>query len=71
MSYPEPRYRGEKCEISAVHAFRDESGEPASMLILFAPGAPREPYFEQVADMAGRSGEERAEFFLRHDTFWV
>jgi hypothetical protein len=40
------------------------------MLILFAPGAPREPYFEQVADMAGRSEEERAEFFLRHDTFW-
>jgi mannose-6-phosphate isomerase-like protein (cupin superfamily) len=54
-----------------VHAFRNESGEPASMLILFAPGAPREPYFEQVADMAGRSEEERAEFFLRHDTFWV
>ena len=42
-----------------------------SMLILFAPGAPREPYFEQVAGMAGRSEEERAEFFLRHDTFWV
>ena len=54
-----------------VHAFRNESGEPASMLILFAPGAPREPYFEQVAGMAGRSEEERAEFFLRHDTFWV
>ena len=54
-----------------VHAFRNESGEPASMLILFAPGAPREPYFEQVADMAGRSEEERTEFFLRHDTFWV
>jgi mannose-6-phosphate isomerase-like protein (cupin superfamily) len=54
-----------------VHAFRNESGAPASMLILFAPGAPREPYFEQVADMAGRSEEERAEFFLRHDTFWV
>jgi mannose-6-phosphate isomerase-like protein (cupin superfamily) len=54
-----------------VHAFRNESGEPASMLILFAPGAPREPYFEQVADMAGRSEEDRAEFFLRHDTFWI
>ena len=28
-----------------IHAFRNESGEPASMLILFAPGAPREDYF--------------------------
>ncbi len=25
-----------------VHGFRNESGEPASMLILFSPGAPRE-----------------------------
>jgi mannose-6-phosphate isomerase-like protein (cupin superfamily) len=29
-----------------LHGFRNESGEPASMLILFAPGAPREAYFE-------------------------
>jgi mannose-6-phosphate isomerase-like protein (cupin superfamily) len=54
-----------------IHGFRNESGEPASMLILFAPGAPREPYFEQVASMAGRSEEERAAFFLEHDTFWT
>jgi mannose-6-phosphate isomerase-like protein (cupin superfamily) len=54
-----------------IHGFRNESGAPASMLILFAPGAPREPYFEQVAGMAGRSEEERADFFARHDTFWV
>ncbi len=31
-----------------VHGFRNESGEPASMLILFTPGAPREDYFERV-----------------------
>jgi oxalate decarboxylase/phosphoglucose isomerase-like protein (cupin superfamily) len=54
-----------------IHAFRNESGEFASMLILFAPGAPREPYFEQVAAMAQRSEEERRGFFLEHDTFWV
>jgi mannose-6-phosphate isomerase-like protein (cupin superfamily) len=36
-----------------IHAFRNESGEPATMLILFAPGAPREDYFETLAD-AGR-----------------
>jgi mannose-6-phosphate isomerase-like protein (cupin superfamily) len=54
-----------------IHGFRNESGEPASMLILFAPGAPREDYFERVATTAQMSDEERTEFFLRHDTFWV
>ncbi len=57
-----------------VHGFRNESGEAASMLILFAPGAPREDYFETLDAMArGRqlSDDEKAEFFLRHDTFWV
>jgi mannose-6-phosphate isomerase-like protein (cupin superfamily) len=57
-----------------IHAFRNESGEAASMLLLFAPGAPREDYFETLADAARRealSDEERAEFFLRHDTYWV
>ena len=54
-----------------VHAFRNESGEPASMLLHFAPGAPREGYFEGLVGLAGLSEEERAEFFLRHDTFWL
>jgi mannose-6-phosphate isomerase-like protein (cupin superfamily) len=54
-----------------VHAFRNESGEPASMLILFAPGAPREDYFERVPTARQMSEEERTEFFLRHDTFWT
>jgi mannose-6-phosphate isomerase-like protein (cupin superfamily) len=54
-----------------VHAFRNESGEPASMLLLFAPGAPREGYFEGLADLAQRSAEEQAEFFIRHDTYWI
>ncbi|GGD30380.1 cupin domain-containing protein [Nocardioides daphniae] len=35
-----------------VHGFRNESGEAASLLILFAPGAPREAYFEGLADLA-------------------
>jgi hypothetical protein len=38
-----------------VHAFRNESGEPALMLILFAPGALREAYFESLAEI-GASG---------------
>lgn len=58
-----------------IHGFRNESGAEASMLILFAPGAPREGYFEGLVAMAesGRtpSDEELAEFFERHDTYWV
>jgi len=57
-----------------IHAFRNESGEPASMLILFAPGAPREDYFETLERMATGlvlSDEDKTEFFLRHDTYWL
>ncbi|MEV4456158.1 cupin domain-containing protein [Microbispora sp. NPDC004025] len=54
-----------------VHAFRNESGEPASMLLHFAPGAPREGYFEGLLTLATMSEEEKAEFYLRHDTFWL
>jgi quercetin dioxygenase-like cupin family protein len=57
-----------------IHGFRNESGEPASMLLLFTPGAPREDYFETIADAARRaemSAEDWTDFFLRHDTFWV
>ncbi|MFI7641478.1 cupin domain-containing protein [Nonomuraea sp. NPDC049400] len=57
--------------VGGLHAFRNESGEPASMLMLFAPGAPREEYFEGVTELARLSEEERAEFFLRHDSFFV
>jgi mannose-6-phosphate isomerase-like protein (cupin superfamily) len=57
-----------------VHAFRNESSEPASMLILFAPGAPREAYFEALAEIAaGRkfSEEEWADICLRHDNYFI
>ena len=58
-----------------IHAFRNESGEPASMLLLFTPGAPREAYFEGLAEIAasGRepSAEEMTEFYRRHDQFMV
>ena len=52
-----------------IHAFRNESG-PASMLIHFAPGAPREGYFEGLARWAtdGRPSEVDADAFYRaHD----
>jgi mannose-6-phosphate isomerase-like protein (cupin superfamily) len=57
-----------------IHGFRNESGAAAAMLILFAPGADREDYFETLARV-GRGltmdDAERAAFFLRHDTFWT
>jgi mannose-6-phosphate isomerase-like protein (cupin superfamily) len=58
-----------------LHGFRNESARPASMLLLFTPGAPREEYFEWLVEI-GRgertlSEEERAQFYLRHDTYWV
>jgi mannose-6-phosphate isomerase-like protein (cupin superfamily) len=58
-----------------LHGFRNESGEPASLLILFAPGAPREKYFEGLVEMAeGRwkpSHEELQAFFEEHDNIYV
>jgi mannose-6-phosphate isomerase-like protein (cupin superfamily) len=57
-----------------IHGFRNESGADASMLILFAPGAPREDYFETLARVSmgeAMTDEERTSFMLRHDTFWV
>jgi mannose-6-phosphate isomerase-like protein (cupin superfamily) len=57
-----------------IHGFRNESGSDASMLILFAPGAPREDYFETLARVSfveSMSDDERTAFMLRHDTFWV
>ena len=56
-----------------VHAFENKSDAAASMLILFAPGAPRERYFTELAELAasGRtlSDEERVEFLARHDQY--
>lgn len=54
-----------------IHGFRGVN--PASMLLLFAPGAPREEYFETLAKVAEQpmSAEERAAFMQRHDTYWL
>jgi mannose-6-phosphate isomerase-like protein (cupin superfamily) len=54
-----------------LHGFRNESGEFASMLLMFVPGAPREPYFENVGHVGEMSEEEAVAFYLEHDTFWV
>jgi mannose-6-phosphate isomerase-like protein (cupin superfamily) len=58
-----------------IHAFRNESGAPASMLLLFAPGAPRERYFQELAEIARSerelSDEEWTELYARHDQYMV
>jgi mannose-6-phosphate isomerase-like protein (cupin superfamily) len=59
--------------IGGLHGFRNESGSPASMLLHFAPGAPREGYFEGIADWAvnGKPAEpELSAFYLEHDNHW-
>jgi len=52
-----------------LHGFR--GADHAQMLLMFTPGGPREDYFETLAAGAQMSEEERAEFMLRHDTYWV
>jgi mannose-6-phosphate isomerase-like protein (cupin superfamily) len=58
-----------------IHGFRNESGEPVSMLLHFAPGAPRESYFEAVAEVARGertlTPEEWTELYRRHDQYMV
>ena len=57
-----------------IHGFKNESGEPASMLILFAPGAPREEYFETLAAIGhGQqlTEDELADLYDRHDNHWL
>lgn len=60
---------------NGIHAFRNESDEPAAMLILFAPGRPREDYFKALAENArvGRTmtDEERTAFLAQHDQYMV
>ena len=61
------------CPPGGVHGFRNESGAPVDMLILFAPGAPREGYFEELAEI-GASGRtlddaEWVELWARHDQY--
>jgi len=54
-----------------VHGFRNEAGEPASTLMLFAPGAPREAYFEGFAHLADMTDEERREWFIKNDNYFL
>ena len=60
-------------QVVGVHAVSEESRERAEMLLLFAPGAPRESYFgANVARAAAGlelSEEERLAFLRAHDQY--
>jgi mannose-6-phosphate isomerase-like protein (cupin superfamily) len=57
-----------------LHGFSNNTEEPASMLILFSPGAPREGYFEGLNELwQGKqmTPEESDAFFAAHDNIYV
>lgn len=54
-----------------IHGFGNTADEPATILILFAPGAPREHYFEGLAQLGEMSDEERREWFDKNDNHFV
>jgi quercetin dioxygenase-like cupin family protein len=70
-----PAHTGEYLYVpeGGIHGFRNDDDEPASMLILFAPGAPREEYFRELVAIAteGRTltEDEWTEMFARHDQY--
>ena len=54
-----------------VHGFKNMSGAPVTMLLHFSPGAPREGYFEGLAEVDGMTEDERTAFYREHDNLWV
>jgi mannose-6-phosphate isomerase-like protein (cupin superfamily) len=58
-----------------VHGFRNDGGAPAAMLMMSTPGAPREDYFAELAEVfaSGRtlSAEEWTALYARHDQVMV
>ena len=61
--------------MGGIYAFSNDSEAAASMLIVFAPGAPREKYFQEAAQIAnsGRTltAQEWTELYARHDQYMV
>ncbi len=57
-----------------IHGFRNVSDDWATLLIHFAPGAPREAYFEGNARFAREgklSDEQMTDFYREHDNFFL
>jgi hypothetical protein len=49
----------------------DQADEPTSILMLSAPGTPQEHYVEGVAQLGDMSDEERREWFIKNDNFFI
>jgi hypothetical protein len=54
-----------------IHGFKNTSGVPGKMLLHFCPVRRERDTFERVPDMRDAPEEQRAAFFLKHDTFRV
>jgi len=54
-----------------IHGFRNEADAPTSILMLFAPDAPREHYFEGLARLDDMSDDERREWFIKNGNFFI
>lgn len=52
-----------------IHGFRGSGS--ASMLLMFAPGGPREDYFQTLARGTAMDDDERKRFMDTHDTHWL
>jgi mannose-6-phosphate isomerase-like protein (cupin superfamily) len=56
-----------------VHGFRNVRPEPAALLMLSVPGARREDYFAEIADIAVSrtqlTEQQWAELYARHDQY--
>jgi hypothetical protein len=75
-AYREPgphlhRAASEAYFVPAGTVWRNEPDEPTSILMLFAPGAPRAAYFEAFAQLADLSDAHRFEWFIGNDNFFL
>jgi len=50
---------------------RNESGEPASILILFAPGGTKGGPLRALVTLSELTADEQADFMAYHDNYWV
>jgi mannose-6-phosphate isomerase-like protein (cupin superfamily) len=58
-----------------IHGFRNDRTEPGSLLVLTAPGAAREDYFRELAQVAASGAtltpREWTDLYARHDQYMV
>jgi len=58
--------------VGGLHAFRNASDCPSSMIMVFAPGAAmREKYFEEMTEMMHLGGDLLRRFREQHDGYYA